>query len=412
MRDPKVFDAAVIGAGAAGLMTAIVCAEAGLSVVILDSKEKIGAKILMSGGTRCNVTNLKVTERDFESEKPVILRNVLRSFSSAETVRFFENLGVPLILEAGGKYFPSTHSGRTILEALLRKVQNQGVVLRPGCRVEAVEKQNGLFLSSGDGFSVVSKTVTLCTGGLSYPATGSDGKGYELAKACGHTLVPTSPSLTPLQGGDEAFHALSGLSVDCRLSLGKGSSKTAFEGPLLFTHSGYSGPVVLNISRYWIRQKPPRGDVFADFLPSEPEDLFMQALVKTSREKPQMPVKKILSAKFPDRFAESLMGYAGIPQTRSINQLSRTERQKLLDSLYRFPLKVTEAVGYAKAEVTAGGVNLEEIDFRTMESKKLPGLFFAGEVLDADGRIGGFNFQWAWSSGQTAGRGIAKKLKG
>lgn len=410
--DTKPYDVTIVGAGAAGLMTAITCAHKGLRVLLLDGKEKVGAKILMSGGTRCNVTNEKVTERDFESEHIKAVRGVLRAFSSERAVEFFKELGVNLVLEPGGKYFPSTNSAKTILDALTREVNKLGVTLLAGKKVNTVKKNTNCFSVSGTDFSFDSKTVVITTGGLSHPNTGSDGSGYVLARAFGHRMVQTSPALTPLLTDDADWTSLAGVSLPCELSLWvDGKKHIAFKDPILFTHFGFSGPCILNISRHWFRLKEGhRVEVIADFLPFLKEDEFHKTLIQAGKEHPNWMMKRMLIRYLPDRFLDVLMQKVALPSGITVNQFKRNDREQLAHSLKRFTLPVKDVYGYEKAEVTAGGIDLSEVDARTLESNLQPGLFLAGEILDVDGRIGGFNFQWAWSSGFVAGNGVGARV--
>ena len=408
----KLWDVAVVGAGAAGLMTAIVAAkQSGAPILLLDSREKIGAKILMSGGTRCNVTNQRVTEKDFESENKRVLRDVLKTFSSEKAAEFFRELGVDLVVEPGGKYFPSTHSARTVLDALQRECEKRGVHLAAGAKITKITREGNNFILDGAAESSWhAKTVVICTGGLSYPASGSDGTGYEIAKSFGHSLIFTTPALTPLQTDDADWKSLSGVSLPVRLTLWSGSKKEAvFEDSFLFTHFGFSGPAALNISRHWVRREEKSSrKLTGNFLPSETEEDFRKALAAAAKKYPNQRLKSFVSEKAPERFTEVFLRKLGIPDAVILNQLKRGERELLIRSLFHFPLSVTGVVGYGKAEATAGGVDLREVDPKTLESKLQPGLFFAGEILDVDGRIGGFNFQWAWSSGFVAGRAAAR----
>ena len=406
----EVWDLAVAGAGAAGLMTALVAARAGARVLLLDSKEKIGAKILMSGGTRCNITNAVITEKDFESDQRRTLGAVLKAFSSEQALQFFKELGVEAVLEPGGKYFPSTHSGRTVLEALLRGIREAGVQLIPSRKVTRMIFENGLFKLEGDSFTYWAKKAVLTTGGLSYPQSGSDGTGYGLAQSFGHSLIPPSPALTPLLTGDENFKKLSGVSLPVRLQLYFGGVKKAEqEGAFLFTHTGFSGPVALDMSRHWVRlQGKGRAEIFANFLPAFQEEPFREKILAETREQPSRLIKTFLGDFLPRAFSEAFLGKMEISEGLVLNQWSRAAREKCVRDLFRYPLPVTGVTGYSKAEVTAGGVDLREIWKDTMESKLQPGLFFAGEILDADGRIGGFNFQWAWASGFLAGRAVCR----
>ncbi len=411
----KIWDTVVVGAGAAGLMTAIQCRRGGLEVLLLDTKPKIGAKILMSGGTRCNITNAKVLPADFETETPLTLRNILKTFPADKARQFFEEIGLELVLEEGGKYFPSTHSGRTVLEAFLLECDRLGIQLETPRKVTAVRPHpnplpegegKSLFLLEGEGFSYQSKTVVLCTGGLSYPSTGSDGTGYKIAETFGHTLVPLTPSLTPLETDDPQWKSLAGVSLEARLTLRvDGKKKAEFTGGFLFTHTGFSGPAVLNVSRYWLRETGGR-ELQICFLPQATEDRVREELIAEAKNIPTLSVRRIFAEDLPERLLDVLFEKSGVDGNVQLAHLQRIGREKLIRNLFYYPLAVTKAVGYGKAEVTAGGVDLSQVDPRTLESRLRPGLFFAGEILDVDGRIGGFNFQWAWSSGAAAARAI------
>ena len=407
-------DVAIVGAGAAGLMSAICCARAGLRVLLLDGREKIGAKILMSGGTRCNVTNQKVTEQDYESEHPRAVRNVLSAFSSERAVDFFKELGVELVLEPGGKYFPKTHSAQTVLDALLGEVKRLSVRLETGRKVKQVQSDSGTFVLSGPGFTCAARTVVVCAGGLSYPKTGSDGGGYEIARFFGHRLVETSPALTPLLTNDADWKALSGVALPVKLTLlVNGKREAEFEDSFLFTHFGFSGPAALNMSRHWDRaRKDGSVKLLINFLPQIAEEKLRSWFKSVAQTSPSKLLKNLLAELLPKRLAEVILKKSNIPESAALNQFKQEWRERLVKRLRASELSVTRVFGYEKAEATAGGVSLDEVDTKTMESKLRPGLFFAGEVLDVDGRIGGFNFQWAWSSGTVAARGVIQKIKG
>ncbi|MBI4550564.1 MAG: NAD(P)/FAD-dependent oxidoreductase [Candidatus Omnitrophica bacterium] len=407
------WDVCVIGAGAAGLVTAIECGRQKLNALLLDGREKFGAKILMSGGTRCNLTNREVTERDFSSESLRAVGWILKAFPSRSAVALFRELGTEVVLEASGKYFPATHSAQTVLECLVREVRRLGVSLEAPKKVTGLKYENGRFLCEGDGFSYAARTVVLCSGGLSYPSTGSDGSGYRLAGAFGHRLVPTSPALTPLVSGDPDFKELAGVSLPARLTLkSEGLARRVFEGDFLFTHFGFSGPVVLDVSRHWIRDREDgrKPALTAHFLPNMTADELRAGLTRAAASQPKVLLKNYLAKLMPARVAETLSRKAGVLPETPFHQLSKGSREAVVRTVTECPLKATGSLGYAKAEVTAGGVDLKEVCPRTLESRLRPGLYFAGEILDADGRIGGFNFQWAWSSGMVAARAIGAGL--
>lgn len=405
----KVYDTAVVGAGAAGLMTATQCARGGASTLLLDGRSKIGAKILMSGGTRCNVTNFQVAEKDYNSETPRAVRDVLRGFGSESAVSYFSDLGVELKLEKGGKYFPTTHSAQTVLDALIRGANEAGVTLVTDSKVTVIrrvkDKDSFEILTSNQRF--LARTAVLTTGGLSYPSSGSDGSGYGLAQALGHSLVQTFPSLTPFLTNDNDFKALSGIALPARLTLkDEGGRKIEFTDSFLFTHFGFSGPAALNMSRHW----KPGAVIRISFVPEESDERLIQELDMLRKHSPHQSIGNWLSDVLPERLALTLLHKSGISEDQPFHQLKKEERQRLLETLFHYPLPVAGVFGYAKAEVTAGGVNFDEVNSKTMESKLCRGLYFAGEILDVDGKIGGFNFQWAWSSGVVASRGILKAL--
>ncbi len=405
----QVWDVAVVGAGAAGLMAAIAARAEGARVLLLDAKEKVGAKILMSGGTRCNVTNKTVTERDFEAGKKFVLKSVLKSFSSEKALEFFRSIGVECVLEPGGKYFPVTHSSRTVLEALLRECTRLGVEMETFRKIIHAEKGEEFFvLKTRTEDNYRARTVILATGGLSYPGTGSDGTGYELASSFGHTLIRTTPALTPLKSRDQDWTSLSGLSLPVRLTFRQADEKVSFEDDFLFTHFGFSGPAALNVSRYWLRAPESDRKITASFLPARKEDEFRELIKNETLASPSRTLKNFLCGFFAERFTEVLLKKVSVTPSLVLNQLSRESREALIRVIFNCELSVYDSMGYAKAEVTAGGIDLLEVDRLTLESLKQKGLFFAGEILDVDGRIGGFNFQWAWASGRLAGMAAAR----
>lgn len=401
-----IYDVIIIGAGAAGLAAALFCQRQKMKVLLLDGKDKIGAKILMSGGNRCNVTNIEVSEKDYESESPRFVRNILRAFPPTKTIEFFKTLGVNLSLERDGKYFPTTQSAQTILDAFLKEIKKQNIPLKTNYKVNKLSFENGHFHVKGNGFTEKGDKIILCTGGLSHPNTGSDGRGYSLATSFNHSLISTSAALTPLLTSTEGWTQLRGVALPCELTLSVGAKKKiSFQGPLLFTHFGISGTPVLNISRHWDRNE--KSLLTANFLPSLNPDLFKKEWLQATTDHPSWQIKRFLSSQLPQRFIEFFLKLNGISESKSLNQTSKKERDLLIQKLFSTSLPITSVYGYKKAEVTAGGVNLKEVDPKTMESRQQPGLYFAGEILDVDGRIGGFNFQWAWASAYVAAQGCA-----
>jgi predicted Rossmann fold flavoprotein len=405
------WDVIIVGAGPAGLMAAIPCAKGKLRTLVLNSKETIGAKLLLSGGGRCNVTNLKADEKDYQTGEPRTVRNILRSFPPEHTLGFFKELGVEMVLEEGTKYFPREQSAKVVLQALIQASCKAGVVIQTGKKVKAVSQERGAFRVSGEGFEYSAKTLVIATGGLSYPETGSDGSGYSLAESLGHSIIPTTPALTPLLTDDPDWKALTGITLPVKLSVIAGEEKIAqSEGALLFTHTGFSGPAVLDISGPWLRPGTEGKSLAANFFPEHKEADLSAAWMRGAAEHPDRSWKRFLAQYFPERLAEVLLKKSGIDTMSRFDQVSRIERGSFIRLLFNFPLRVSGAQGYEKAEATAGGVNLGEVDAKTLESNVCARLFFAGEALDVDGRIGGFNFQWAWASGTVVGRAILREL--
>jgi predicted Rossmann fold flavoprotein len=402
------YDVIIIGAGAAGLMTAIQAAEGGLNVLLLEGQKKVGAKILMSGGTRCNVTNKAISEKDFNSEKIIYVRNILRSFTNTDAIEFFSDLGVELVLEPTGKYFPVTNSGKTVLDALLAKVSALNIMLLVEHKVQALTFENNEFNVKGENFHFKAKRVVLTTGGLSYPTTGSDGTGYRLAQSFGHPMIETVPALTPLSTNDKNLKSLSGITLDVELILiVDGKKSFSVRDSFLFTHFGFSGPTALDISRHYIKSKGKK-EIIANFIPDHDETSWGTYLRKVQQDTPRKTIRGLLIEFLPQRLVDLILKQTGIDSSLIMNQLDKVSRQRLIDGCVRYPLDVMGVLGYGKAEVTAGGIDFSEINPKILESKLMPGLFFAGEILDVDGRIGGFNFQWAWASGYTVAQALLK----
>ncbi|RPH81931.1 MAG: NAD(P)/FAD-dependent oxidoreductase [Nitrospiraceae bacterium] len=410
-------DVVIVGAGAAGLAASIFAAEAAAKddraqrVVLLDGAKSIGAKILISGGGRCNVTHEVVTPIDFFGNRHII-KNVLAAFSVEQTVTWFASLGVGLKREETGKLFPITDKARTVLSALVDRCHTVGANIWPDHRVIGIERsaEAGFLVQHSQG-NLYAKKVILATGGRSLPKSGSDGLGYSLARRLGHHVTATAPALVPLVLDDRMFHkTLSGLSHHVELTtVVNGRKVDRRVGSLLWTHFGISGPVVMDASRFWTlgHEQGETVEVYGNFLPGQTQEQARSWLMDQAANNPRRSLLKTWAQQIPERFAEALCSHVECDPKTAVAQLSRTDRDRLLTALTKFTFPVIHDRGWNYAEVTAGGVPLEEINFRTMESKLVPGLYLIGEVLDCDGRIGGFNFQWAWATGLLAGRAAA-----
>lgn len=410
------WDVLVIGAGAAGLATAIFARQraAGQSVLLLDGARAPGAKILVSGGSRCNVTNAVVTERDYWGGSSALIRQVLRSFTVTQTVDFFARIGVRLHEEQDGKLFPDSNRSRDVLDALLREAARTGVDLRGRHRVEGITAAPHGFSVQVADHAFTARRVVLATGGQSLPKSGSDGGGYRLAQALGHSLVPTTPALVPLLlagNGDSLHRALAGVALDATLTLRvDGAVGTRLSGALLWTHFGISGPVVLNMSRHWLRARlsDRQVELTASFVPGWQLPQAEAFWLEESRRRPRATVSSALARLVPGSLAEALPARTGCDPLTPLAQLSRHDRRRMSRALSEWPLSVVDSRGYAYAEATAGGIDLGEVTGSTMESRVCRGLFLVGEILDVDGRLGGFNFQWAWSSALVAARAVSR----
>jgi predicted Rossmann fold flavoprotein len=414
MPPPAPIDLLIVGAGAAGLAAALFAKRSrpDARVVLVESARRPGAKILVSGGGRCNVTNAVVADTDFWGGRRTVIRRILRALPVADTVRFFADLGVDLHEEAGGKLFPDTNRARDVIDALLRAIADAGVELITGTRVHAVARDDGSFVVATSDGDMRARAVVLATGGQSLPKSGSDGGGYVIARSLGHTIVPTTPALAPLildPGTPYSIHArLSGVAVDGEIGVWiDGSLAERLRGALLWTHFGISGPLALNISRHWARAKAGGRGVrlSLNLYPSLDFEHVDASWIRAAAERPAATLRSTFAAQVPGAVALAILDVLGLPPDRPLSSFTREDRRRLVHAVTEWPLPVTDTRGYNFAEATAGGVSLAEIDPATMESRLCPGLYLIGEILDVDGRIGGFNFQWAWSTAALAGRG-------
>jgi len=408
----------IIGAGAAGLMAAIAAGRAARGngsdarIVLLDGANKIGVKILVAGGGRCNVTHHAIDERQYAGTSHNTIRKVLRAFGVADTVAFFDGLGVTLKREDTGKLFPITNKAQTVLNALLGEVERLGIELLHPWRVREIERDTDGFtlLSNNSTETMRADRLVLCTGGMALPRSGSDGGGYIIARALGHTITErVFPALVPLIVGPESkwLTELSGLSCRAGIEVRSGTGKrlARFENDLLCTHFGLSGPAPMDASRYLTaaRHEDRNATLFICWV-DEPFEKIDTSLQELGQRTPLAYVREYV----PDRLARALCERAGVDPTCPGNQLPREPRRTLAHLLAGTRTDISGDRGFAHAEVTAGGVPLTEINPATMASRACEGLWLAGEILDVDGRIGGFNFQWAWASGHIAGSSVAR----
>jgi predicted Rossmann fold flavoprotein len=397
----------IVGAGAAGLMAALAAREAGAHVTLVEKTADGGRKILISGGGRCNVLPAVAAPERFVSDAPrTLVRSLLGTWPLRAQHRYFEDtLGVPLVLEAeSAKYFPASNRARDVRDALVSRAAALGVERCFGAEVTAIAPAEGAWQIALVRGTLTADRVVLATGGLSVPATGSTGFGFDVARAVGHTVHPTYAALTPLTAAPHPLADLAGISLDVAIHARSTREEARATGGFLVTHRGYSGPAVLDVSHVAVRSLDAggaRASVHVCWT-------AMDAAAWTAAFLEARGLAVNLVAKHvPQRLAEALCDVAGVTRERTCVQLRREERARLVAVLTAFELPWTGHEGYRPAEVTGGGVALDEVHRGTLESRRAPGLFFCGEVLDAFGPIGGHNFQWAWSTGHTAGRGAA-----
>lgn len=408
------WDVIVVGAGAAGLVAAERAASRGRRTLLLEKHRKPGVKILMSGGTRCNLTHDTDTRGIVAAFGPAgrFLHSPLASLGPAELVALVEAEGVPTQVEPGGKIFPQSGRAADVLRAFTARLARSGCVLATGEPLDQLERTaEGYRLVTGQRI-LSAERVVLTTGGASYPGCGTTGDGYRWVTALGHALVPPRPALVPLCTNALWVRALSGVTVpDVGLSLidpeAAGRVLDRRRGSLLFTHFGLSGPVALDISRSVTGHARPTALVVeCDFLPAQDAASLEVELRHAEAAAGKKSLVSLVPELVPRRLAEALLASAGLDPQKRGAELSKAGRATVVAALKRTAIPVSGTRGFSKAEVTAGGVPLDEIDSRTLASKRMPGLFVAGELLDLDGPIGGYNFQAAFSTGWLAGLSV------
>ncbi|MEK1939662.1 MAG: NAD(P)/FAD-dependent oxidoreductase [Pseudomonas sp.] len=384
-------DVVIIGAGAAGLMCALSAAARGRQVLLLDHANKAGKKILMSGGGRCNFTNMYTEPSNFLSHNPHFCKSALARYTQWDFIALVGKHGVPYHEKKLGQLF-CDNKASDILEMLLSECEQAGVKLHLNTAVTQIDKSDsGYRLQTGIG-AVSCTSLVIATGGLSIPTLGATGFGYQVAKQFGHTLLPTRAGLVPFTITDqlkELCTELSGTSVDCLVSC----NDESFRENILFTHRGLSGPAILQISSYWL----PGQAVSINLLPDHDLSTW---LAEQQAERPNSELKTLLGELFTKKMA-SLLAEQWF-DSKPMKQYTHAELATIAEQLSNWQVVPAGTEGYRTAEVTLGGVDTKEVSSKTMESLKSPGLYFVGEVLDVTGHLGGFNFQWAWASGYAA----------
>lgn len=404
-------DVMIAGGGAAGLMTAITAARRGLSVTVLEPNGKTGKKLRITGKGRCNVTNDSAPQEFLQKvcTNARFLKSPLYAFPPEAAKDFFEELGVPLKTERGARVFPVSDNANDVADALERAAKSAGVLfLRE--RLTDVRTANGRVTAvSTDREEYPCRAVVICTGGLSYPGTGSTGDGYRFAARLGHTIVPPRPSLVPLEAESDCAR-MQGLSLrNVELTLFHGERVLYREqGEMLFTHFGVSGPLVLSASAF-LPEDVSSCRIEIDLKPALTPEKLDERLLRDFSENINRDFTNALDALLPQKLIPVIIERSGIPARLKVNSIRREQRLALRDTIKRFVIRITARRPVDEAIVTAGGVDVREVNPRTMESKIINGLYFAGEILDLDACTGGFNLQIAWSTGYVAGRAIPEK---
>jgi predicted Rossmann fold flavoprotein len=411
------YDAAIIGGGPAGLMAALRAGESGARVILLEKNSRLGAKLLLTGGGRCNLTNNIPDPRVFISQLGIngkFLFSALNKFGVDKTLDFFHSRGLKTKVEKNGRVFPVSNQASDVLDVLIKELRNFQVEIRTKGQVNrfVTEENKIIKLVLTDGREIEADKYILATGGKSYPGTGSDGDGYKWLAKMGHTIILPRPSLTPLLVEADFIKDLEGLSViAARLSLFQGAKKiTSASGDVIFTRTGLSGPAALDLSRYIEPEAITDLYLEIDFLPQlEAADLdkkLQQVLASGGKQ-----MRNSLSGLVIPKFRPVLLELSNIDPNMKSNRVSRQQRLAMVKLLKNFKLKIKALAGFDKAMITKGGVSLAEIDPQTMRSQIISNLFICGEVLDLDGPTGGFNLQICWTTGYVAGEGDNLKFK-
>lgn len=384
------YDVAIVGGGAAGLFCAFTAGRRGKSVVVLEHRERIGLKIAISGGGRCNFTNIYAAPENYLSDNPAFCRSALARYSPWDFIELVEKHGIKYHEKTLGQQFCNT-SSKQIIEMLLAECDDSGVSVRSGCRVKTVGKEAGYVLDTSLG-EITCNALVVATGGLSFANLGATDFGHRIAKQFGLRLTPIRPGLVPLTFGPAdlaTYKDLSGLAIPV---IARATRQTAFREAALFTHRGLSGPAILQISSLW--QSGEAIDL--DLLP-EVEDAISADTTKTS-------FASLLGQHLPRRLAEAWSSQNA--PAKPLKQWTAMERADVNRKLHAWRIHPAGTEGYPKAEVTLGGVDTRQLSSKTMEAREVPGLFFIGEVVDVTGWLGGYNFQWAWASGNAAGLAV------
>ena len=403
----------IVGGGAAGMMAGVHAARNGHEVHILEKNEKLGKKLYITGKGRCNVTNNCDTEELFPAvmQNPKFLYSAFYSWNSQDVMAFFEELGVPLKVERGGRVFPESDHSSDIIRGLERALQKAGAKIHLHTEVKEIKEENGTVTGVvlKDGNFLSGDSVIVATGGFSYQATGSTGDGYRFARELGHKVTEIEPSLVPLHTKEDYIPRLQGLSLKNVALTVKCGKKTIYQdfGEMMFTHFGVTGPMILSASAHvgrWLKKGECRG--YLDLKPALTKEQLDARVLREFEAGQNKQFKNVIGVLFPSSLTPVMLELGGIPGDKKIHEISREERLGFEEIVKAFPFTITGMGEFKEAIITRGGVSVKEVQPGTMESKKVKNLYFIGEVLDLDAVTGGYNLQIAWSTAYAAGSSI------
>jgi len=411
----KLFDIAVMGGGAAGIMASVRAGELGKSVVLIERNDSLGKKILMTGKGRCNITNTAPIDVFIKKFSPggEFFRTAFFTFSTEDLMEFFRSKGLELRVERQGRVFPVTDKAKSVVSVLEECLKDSGVNIVYNTRITAVERKDGYFiLASEDSDPIEAKKVVIAAGGASYKATGSTGDGFKIAERLGHSISPLKPALVPLKTKEPWVKDLQGLGLEnIRITFRLGSKTLESEvGELMFTHFGVSGPLVLDMSGDIVSalEKHKEIPMTIDLKPGLRIEQLESKLVHKFTVKGSVQIRTLMQDMLPKRMVDLFLLLLNMPTGKRANQITKTDRQAIINMLKALPLTITGSLPIEEAMVTGGGVSRKDINPRTMESRIAPGLYFAGEVIEGAAPSGGYNLQQAFSTGYLAGENAAQ----
>lgn len=418
------YDVIVIGGGTAGLMASVAASSHGAKVLLIDKGDRLGRKLGISGGGRCNVTNAKEIDELIKNipGNGRFLHSSLATFGNTDIINFFEDLGIKLKEEDRGRMFPVTDKAKTVVDALINKIKNSGVTIQTNSPVNTVLYENGhtvgIRLKSGE--TIKSSSVIIATGGKSVPKTGSTGDGYAWAELAGHTITELYPTEVPLTSNEDfiRYKELQGLSlrnVTLTVWNPKGKKLIEHEGDMIFTHFGISGPIALRCSQFVVKAKKqfhvPSIKLTIDLLPDKSTDEVYTETLVLAKNDAKKAIKNVLKGYLPERMIPLILQKAELKDDLTFDNIPKQPWMEMAKIIKAFPIEISGTLSIEEAFVTGGGVNIKEIDPRTMESKLMSGLYFCGEILDVHGYTGGYNITAAFSTGYTAGKDATERYR-